>query len=1132
MPHEGKRILPRSPSPPSPPSPPPPTPALPYGSVTSFTSGASCEANGAGSITTLADCSAAAAALGLSDTTAEDDGQNYASGDPPWCYFEDGSLKFNSAGTNTGGCYARTPCICWVNAPPPPPPYPPGMAPTPPPPPPAPPALPPYPPGTIYTSFTAGASCEANGAGSITTLADCSAAAAALGLSLPDALGFSTDDTTAEDDGQDGFSLWPPWCYLRMILIRRSPRLYQRSLKFNSAGTNTGGCSHFFQRDWSGTCICWALGAAAAAAHTAGAAGTAAVPSGSGSDAAAATVAAAAAAAAAADAAASDTTAVLTGHDLHLLHVGRQLRGQRRRLDHDAGRLRGGRGRARLRRHDGGGRRGRYPPPYCYYTPRRCSACSRTLMFNSAGTNTGSCQYNTCICFVNAPPPPPSSPPPLPPPSPSPPPPSSPPPPPPYWWPVPSPPPPPPSPPTPPPQPPSPPTPPPPSPPPLAPPPPPSPPSPPPCSGVDECGDLDYESGIWGHCTQCTRPSQYADEVCVRSRRMVNGVAVGSELEGFNYEACSCQPTASNGCFRLCRRRSDCQAYTAMYPYSGACKAFIGTAGRFWCEEESGIARPIGVVHIKHTGYPPPPPLTPRPPPPPAAPPPPDPSPPPPPPPDPPPPPPLPVPPRRCQDWGPWECSSTNSQHWRPKLTCLQIAMEGRCDEKMIDIFRTRSFAFKDATYSVTRETRPGRGIYLGPGRWPWAEVVPGTCYVEGAGGIVPGQCFQEVTQEEYLGGVIDWGARRGDFQLEVRECETWEEYSTVRPSLQVSDFESTLRGWPSQCKGPGTEHFCNTACSSDSGYYADAGCTPERCTCEQTNTDRYECRPCVPVAQPGSRFVEEYLRADQDARYYCPVSCAQCVGRRSSRVAPGVNNADLARPGPLSYGFREPEAGISSSYSWQTTTRHLFDAWQGHTDIDTDMPNPLTHPSMGTLYPVCSVDVSVFDGTIHAPPVPASLCDAPSLPPPTPPSLPPLPRGFMGDHIGRDCDLGANYQGPDGLTCGSICLVTWHNPLFGTLPTEWETAFARPRPGVPRRETHGFSYQRDPSLFCGGGRYTKHVPAASYETCSGCERIGNETCSDCERSAIFREQFVQGVEPYKASKESRVAKLSHTTFG
>ena len=46
-----------------------------------------------------------------------------------------------------------------------------------------------------YATFNSGASCEGNGAGSITTLADCSAAAAALGLS----------DTTAEDDGQDGY---------------------------------------------------------------------------------------------------------------------------------------------------------------------------------------------------------------------------------------------------------------------------------------------------------------------------------------------------------------------------------------------------------------------------------------------------------------------------------------------------------------------------------------------------------------------------------------------------------------------------------------------------------------------------------------------------------------------------------------------------------------------------------------------------------------------------------------------------------------------------------------------------------------------------------------------------------------
>ena len=46
-------------------------PSLPSQSVTSFKSGASCEGNGAGSITTLADRSAAAVTLGLSDFTAE-----------------------------------------------------------------------------------------------------------------------------------------------------------------------------------------------------------------------------------------------------------------------------------------------------------------------------------------------------------------------------------------------------------------------------------------------------------------------------------------------------------------------------------------------------------------------------------------------------------------------------------------------------------------------------------------------------------------------------------------------------------------------------------------------------------------------------------------------------------------------------------------------------------------------------------------------------------------------------------------------------------------------------------------------------------------------------------------------------
>ena len=83
-----------------------------------FTSGADCEANGAISITTLADCSAAAAALGLSDTTAVDDGLGGFPNPPPGCYLRYGSLNFDSAGTNTGGCDGSDTCICWVTAPP------------------------------------------------------------------------------------------------------------------------------------------------------------------------------------------------------------------------------------------------------------------------------------------------------------------------------------------------------------------------------------------------------------------------------------------------------------------------------------------------------------------------------------------------------------------------------------------------------------------------------------------------------------------------------------------------------------------------------------------------------------------------------------------------------------------------------------------------------------------------------------------------------------------------------------------------------------------------------------------------------------------------------------------------------
>ena len=76
-----------------------------------FTSGASCEANGAGSIRTVADCSAAAAALGLPDTTAD-----HISYGTPYCNIGDTgfTLVFNSRGPKSASCWGVT-TICWIN---------------------------------------------------------------------------------------------------------------------------------------------------------------------------------------------------------------------------------------------------------------------------------------------------------------------------------------------------------------------------------------------------------------------------------------------------------------------------------------------------------------------------------------------------------------------------------------------------------------------------------------------------------------------------------------------------------------------------------------------------------------------------------------------------------------------------------------------------------------------------------------------------------------------------------------------------------------------------------------------------------------------------------------------------------
>ena len=67
---------------------------------------------------TMSECEEAARQTGLSDVTAEDDGQNNGhwgqSYFPPYCYFQGGRLKFNSGGTNTGPCTSINKCLCYA----------------------------------------------------------------------------------------------------------------------------------------------------------------------------------------------------------------------------------------------------------------------------------------------------------------------------------------------------------------------------------------------------------------------------------------------------------------------------------------------------------------------------------------------------------------------------------------------------------------------------------------------------------------------------------------------------------------------------------------------------------------------------------------------------------------------------------------------------------------------------------------------------------------------------------------------------------------------------------------------------------------------------------------------------------
>jgi len=159
--------------PPSPSSPPPlVSPIVPGGTSTLFATtlvSGSCEEYGAESITTIEQCTAAAATLQLlldllqllqSNSTARHDSQvtgDILYFDPPWCYIEDQELKFNP-GLNFGKCSVTDVCICQTASlpSPPPPPPPPSLPPPPPPPypspapprpsPPSPPAAPPTPP--------------------------------------------------------------------------------------------------------------------------------------------------------------------------------------------------------------------------------------------------------------------------------------------------------------------------------------------------------------------------------------------------------------------------------------------------------------------------------------------------------------------------------------------------------------------------------------------------------------------------------------------------------------------------------------------------------------------------------------------------------------------------------------------------------------------------------------------------------------------------------------------------------------------------------------------------------------------------------------------------------------------------
>lgn len=152
-----------------------------------------CSDEGYAPVKDMKECGDAAKALGFAKTVARDDKQESVKYDPPYCYYENGRLKFNKSGKNTGKCKKADKCLCEkVEVP-------------------------------TYVKRTTGA-CSDRGYDPIKSLKECTKAGLKLGL-------ISGDDE-AKDDGQSytTYAWDPPFCYYEF-----------GQLKYNPKG-NTGPC--------------------------------------------------------------------------------------------------------------------------------------------------------------------------------------------------------------------------------------------------------------------------------------------------------------------------------------------------------------------------------------------------------------------------------------------------------------------------------------------------------------------------------------------------------------------------------------------------------------------------------------------------------------------------------------------------------------------------------------------------------------------------------------------------------------------------------------------------------------------------------------------------------------------------